>query len=169
MHKTKLVWYDVVPNLVVDIEIFNFCLIFFTPYFCIHIALRYPDTYVLKYFSYDFQQLEANSTALCGIPDRSFPKYSARAALQHHCFLVFVRLILLLRPMLHSCYCCSALQLNDHNMIFVVPYHQLLHHPLHDRKQIVLTLTFCCLPLVNTLQKKGNQSARREGSGYQVG
>ena len=55
MHKTKLVWYDVVPNLVVDIEIFNFCLIFFTPYFCIHIALRYPDTYVLKYFSYDFQ------------------------------------------------------------------------------------------------------------------
>ena len=56
MYKTEFVHYfDVIPNLVVDIEIFNFCLIFFTPYFCIHIALRYPDTYVLKYFSYDFQ------------------------------------------------------------------------------------------------------------------
>ena len=149
-------------------------LILFTPPFCIHIALRYPDTSVLKYFSCDFQQLEANSTAVCGIPDRSFPKYSALAALHHHCFLVFVRLLLLLRPLLHSRYCCSALQLNNYSMIFDVPYHQLLQHTLHDHKQNIITLTFCCLQLANTqqdmfVQKKGNQSALTIDAQYNKG
>ena len=59
-------------------------------------------------------------------------------------------------------------------MIFDVPYHQLLQHTLHDHKQNIITLTFCCLSLANVLQamfvqKKGNQSALTIDAQYNKG
>ena len=59
-------------------------------------------------------------------------------------------------------------------MIFDIPYHQFLQYPLHDHKQNVTSLTFCCLPLANTLQamfvqKKGNQSALTIDAQYNKG